>query len=188
MALFSLIAPNAVQAAETTDEVLAVSVSNFECVSKNLYRGAQPSHKALEQLAKGGVRTIIDLRQEGSSSDKESEYAQQLGMNYVHIPLGLKHAPSDKIAQAVSAVINPINQPVYVHCRQGADRTGTVCAVYRRLVHGWTYEKAYGEMRKHHFKPFLVGMKKIVKECDSKEFSNQMTIPVASLAPKSTQL
>ena len=37
--------------------------------------------------------------------------------------------------------------PVLVHCQHGADRTGTMCAVYRIAVDGWTKKEAIREMR-----------------------------------------
>ncbi|MCK5172282.1 MAG: dual specificity protein phosphatase family protein [Planctomycetes bacterium] len=41
--------------------------------------------------------------------------------------------------------------PVFVHCRHGADRTGTACAVYRIAVEGWSKAEAIEEMTKGGF-------------------------------------
>jgi hypothetical protein len=35
---------------------------------------------------------------------------------------------------------------VLVHCHHGADRTGTMCALYRIAIQGWTKEDAIQEM------------------------------------------
>jgi len=35
---------------------------------------------------------------------------------------------------------------VLVHCLHGADRTGTMCAVYRMVVEGWSKEDAIKEL------------------------------------------
>jgi protein tyrosine/serine phosphatase len=36
--------------------------------------------------------------------------------------------------------------PAFIHCQHGADRTGTMVAVYRVRVQGWTKEDAIKEM------------------------------------------
>ena len=36
---------------------------------------------------------------------------------------------------------------VLVHCQHGADRTGTMCAMYRILREGWTADDAIDEMK-----------------------------------------
>ena len=41
---------------------------------------------------------------------------------------------------------NKKRTPVLVHCLHGADRTGTMCAVYRIAVQGWTKDEAIREM------------------------------------------
>ena len=40
----------------------------------------------------------------------------------------------------------PKRAPVLVHCQHGADRTGTMIAVYRIAVQGWSKAKAIREM------------------------------------------
>jgi protein tyrosine phosphatase (PTP) superfamily phosphohydrolase (DUF442 family) len=37
--------------------------------------------------------------------------------------------------------------PVLVHCRHGADRTGTMCAMFRIACEGWAVEDAIDEMK-----------------------------------------
>tara|TARA_B100001094_G_C17501585_1_gene471289 strand:+ start:208 stop:474 length:267 start_codon:yes stop_codon:yes gene_type:complete len=41
----------------------------------------------------------------------------------------------------------PQKQPVLVHCQHGADRTGTMCAIYQVALQGWTKEEAIREMK-----------------------------------------
>ena len=51
----------------------------------------------------------------------------------------------------------PANQPVLIHCQRGAERTGTLLAVYRMEHDGWSAEEAYGEMRQYKFRPMWFG-------------------------------
>jgi hypothetical protein len=50
------------------------------------------------------------------------------------------------VVRFLRIVINPGRTPVLVHCQHGADRTGTMCAIYRVAVQGWTKEEAIREM------------------------------------------
>jgi uncharacterized protein (TIGR01244 family) len=158
-----------VHAAAVTESVLLASgVDNFAKVSSTVWRGAQPSDQSLEKLAQGGIKTVIDLRLDGEGTEHESKTASTLGLQYVHIPMGFAKPSSEKILAFLKVITTPANQPVYVHCRQGADRTGMLCAIYRRLVENWSFDQCWAEMRLHHFKPFLTSLKRTVEEfqCD----------------------
>src|SRR5437762_3225709 len=63
-------------------------VGNFHQVSAHVYRGAQPTDEGFKNLAKMGVKTIIDLRlpSEHSISAEES-VVKAAGMRYVNIPM-----------------------------------------------------------------------------------------------------
>lgn len=158
-------------AADTTDGDCNGEVKNFDKVSDGIWRGAAPSQDAMESLAKKGVKTIIDLRMNGSASEKEKLTARKLGLRYVHVPLGYMKPSLERLRSIMRVAVNPLNQPVFIHCRQGADRTGTLCALYRRVFQGWTFDKAYDEMLSHHFKPFLLTLKNTVRDFDPGDFS-----------------
>jgi protein tyrosine/serine phosphatase len=163
VALALSVAPYSVQAAnESSASLLQTRIANFEEVSPTIWRGSRPSDVALEDLAGSGVKTIVDLRLDGTGCEHEHVYARRLGLKYVHIPMSFKKPTSTQIVQFLNIVNDKNNQPVYVHCRQGADRTGTLIGIYRTVMQGWNFDKTYAEMRDHHFKPFLTGMKKTV--------------------------
>jgi tyrosine-protein phosphatase SIW14 len=156
-------APYPVQAANDSQVTLWQNrIDNFAQVSPNIWRGAAPSDISLEDLAKHGVKTIVDLRMDGDGCEHEHVYVHRLGVQYVHIPMKLQSPSSEQIVQFLNVVNNRNNLPVFIHCRQGADRTGVLVGIYRILVQGWSFDKVYEEMRDHHFKPFLVGMKRTV--------------------------
>ncbi|MBS1999273.1 MAG: dual specificity protein phosphatase family protein [Cyanobacteria bacterium SZAS LIN-2] len=159
----------------STLDTISSDIGNFQVVSSGLWRGAMPSHKAIEKLAKSGVKTIVDLRYQGASCEKEAEVARQLGVNYVNIPLGFEHPSLGNVAKFLAIVSKPANQPVFVHCRQGADRTGTLIGVFRIMHDHWSFTEAYNEMRSHHFKPFLSNLKSLVARCEREpKFSKEL--------------
>lgn len=147
-------------AGSTADEQPAIP--NYQKVSAALQRGGQPSDNGLAQLKREGIKTIIDLRLHGAAQHHEEESAQKLGLNYVSLPMGYRAPPVATLVRFLEVVSDPANQPVFVHCRQGADRTGTLVAIYRMLVDGWSFEDTYQEMRQFHFKPWLISLKRSV--------------------------
>jgi protein tyrosine/serine phosphatase len=117
----------------------------FTQVTPRLWRGPAPDEQELEGLASRGVKTVIDLRI--LPSKLEERTAKRLGMQYLNLPMGYFAPSPDSVATFLKIVSDDAKTPVFVHCRQGADRTGTLIAIYRRLVQNWTYEAAYEEMR-----------------------------------------
>jgi tyrosine-protein phosphatase SIW14 len=122
-------------------------LSNFHKVSDYLYRGAQPSSQGMKELERLGIKTIINLRE--WHSDRESLKGTALA--YYHIKMDAM-APSDKQAiQFLRIVGQRGNGPFFVHCQHGADRTGTLCALYRMAFQGWTKSEAIEEMTSGEF-------------------------------------
>lgn len=126
----------------------APGVHNFHQVDDHIYRGAQPTPGGFKSLAKVGVRTVIDLRGAKEQGRDERKYVEAAGMHYVSIPLAGLTAPTDQqIATAFAILNDPSAWPVFVHCKRGADRTGTVIACYRIAHDHWDNEKALREAR-----------------------------------------
>jgi protein tyrosine/serine phosphatase len=127
-----------------------IQIDNFGRVSANYYRGAQPEGHDYADLAAFGIKTVIDLTQDGDS--REPAIVQRLGMKFYRIPMTTHETPSSaKLAQFLKLVENPANQPVYVHCQGGRHRTGVMTAVYRMTDEGWTADQAFAEMKRYKF-------------------------------------
>jgi len=123
-------------------------VENFHQVDQNVFRGAQPTAEGLKNLAGLGVKTIVDLRHGKDRSDIEEKEAESLGLRYIHVPMEGLTAPTDRQISSLLAVLNAAGQgPVFVHCREGVDRTGTVIACYRITHDHWANDKALQEAR-----------------------------------------
>jgi tyrosine-protein phosphatase SIW14 len=141
MLLAAFVIPVTLAAAE-----MAAGVPNFHRVDDRLYRGAQPNAAGFQSLARLGIRTVIDLRDAGRRSQWEGNLVRAAGMRYVNIPLSGIEAPSPaKVREVLALFENASASPVFIHCRQGADRTGTLVACYRIEHDGWQNRKALQE-------------------------------------------
>ena len=136
--------------ASATGSGSRIDIENFGRVSTTYYRGAQPEERDFADLAALGVRTVIDLQEDGPA--EERGLVEQTGMKYVRIPMTTHTPPTDgQLAQFLQLVNDPSSQPVYVHCAGGRHRTGVMTAVYRMTSDGWTADQAFKEMKRYDF-------------------------------------
>ncbi len=134
-------------------------VPNLGVVSRVLVRGAQPEPGGLGLLKASGVRTVVNLRNVDETVEEESRLARALGLKFVHIPMSVFESPSrSQVRRFLVLVDDPANQPVFVHCRQGQDRTGLMVGAWRIEKEGWSAGKAYAEMLHYGFHPFFLNI------------------------------
>lgn len=117
-------------------------VPNLHQVSTNLYRSAQPAAQGMRNLKQKGIVTVVSLRSFHSDRDEIGE----TGLEYEHIYMKAWHPERKEVVRFLQIVTDPKRTPALVHCQHGADRTGTMCALYRVAVQGWTKEEAIREM------------------------------------------
>lgn len=117
-------------------------IRNFARVDQALYRGAQPTEAGIETLREKGVRTIIDLRDD--ANPRERRWVESRGLAYVHIPCDPARVEEEKLRMFLLAM-ETADKPVFVHCRQGRDRTGLGVAAYR-MMNGWERPRAMSEL------------------------------------------
>ncbi len=96
-----------------------------------------------------GVKIDIDLREAGEGTETEKRAAEKLGMKYVNIPIGAFSAPTKEQMEHVLSLLLGSSDTVFVHCRRGKDRTGTVVACYRIQHDGWDNRRALDEAKQH---------------------------------------
>jgi tyrosine-protein phosphatase SIW14 len=145
-------------------------LSNVGRVAPGIYRGALPEKGGYETLKKIGIKTVIDMRTTGS----EKADVEAAGMRSIAIPIQMSRSGLlPKVEQVVELMSDPANQPVYVHCRHGQDRTGIVVAAYRMKNQGWSLADAETDMQAFGFNDVWVNFKKFIrqygKEIDQKK-------------------
>jgi tyrosine-protein phosphatase SIW14 len=140
------------------------NLPNFQKVDDYVYRGAQPKINGFEDLAERGIKTVVDLRDIGEHSQADEQKAvTDLGMRYVSVPMQGMATPKGQQIAAVLALLNDVTSgPVFVHCKRGADRTGTVIALYRIVHDGWDSKRALSEAKSYGMSAFQGAMRHYV--------------------------
>lgn len=118
-------------------------------LSDHVSVGAQPSEEQLGQMAREGVKAVVNLRTEGEegqpfSPSEEGEKVRALGMQYLHIPVSSKEPRAEQVDQFRGEVPG-LPGPVFVHCAKGK-RAGAFAMMHQAVESGWsgdeTLEKA----------------------------------------------
>jgi protein tyrosine/serine phosphatase len=138
---------------QPSPDLSGITIENFHVVdSQRVYRGARPSADGIAELAGIGVKTVLTLETyalEPWDKGDEQQAALASGLQFLRIemnPLPYPEPTLDQIQQAVAILADPANQPVFVHCYHGSDRTGIVVGAYRILDDGWTADQAIAEV------------------------------------------
>lgn len=142
-----------------TQDAKIENIYRFGKVNNNLYRGGLPTEVDLQALKNFGVKTVISFRGLGDPTEKiqieeEKNLVKALGMNFLNVQVPFdKPVPESIIKEFFADVTNKKNQPLFVHCKGGRDRTGTLIAFYRMQYDKYSATQAIEEMKKFTFNP-----------------------------------
>lgn len=152
LACLSLPASQTADAADTTTDaprpqwwaqpVALEGVPNLHRISGRLYRSAQPTANGFLALETLGIHTVLNLRQYHDDDDEAA--GTQLVLKHRWVNTG--DFGDTEMLDALQTIA-AAREPVLVHCWHGADRTGTVIALYRMVCQGWNREQALDELQ-----------------------------------------
>jgi protein tyrosine phosphatase (PTP) superfamily phosphohydrolase (DUF442 family) len=176
-------APDAVIASKPVTRTLAsprndvAGAPNLAQVSPVLWRSAQPTAEGFRNLKALGIRTVVNLRNVSSNRDD----LLGLGLRYAHIHFATWHAEDEDVVKFLKILSDPANHPVLVHCQHGADRTGTMVAIYRVTTEGWTMEEALQELPRFGFHSIWKNLQDYLQKYDAAAMRKKVE---AAPAPK----
>ncbi|HEV8415724.1 MAG TPA: tyrosine-protein phosphatase [Bryobacteraceae bacterium] len=138
---------------------------NFKIVNDRILRGGQPSDDGFKKLAERGVKTVVDLRWvDEHDIPREKQIVEADGMRFISVPMKGLSAPSLTQMTKVLGILEDSNSwPVFIHCRRGADRTGTVLACYRISHDHWQNQKALEEAKTYGLSSFERAMRSFIQ-------------------------
>jgi tyrosine-protein phosphatase SIW14 len=151
-------------AAESPSIQVVGGITNFGRVNAGLFRGAQPDGRALQTLARLGIKSIIDLRLTNEVAAAEAVLAGAAGITYTNVPLPNMSRPTDRQVAQVLSFLESAPAPVFIHCMFGSDRTGTIIACYRIQHDRWSGAQALKEADQYGMAAWEVDMKQFVLE------------------------
>ena len=158
---------------------------NFGHVTDNLFRGAQPSSAGYAALHEMGVSIVVNFRDESGEIASEQSQVEGLGMKFVSIPWKGHDEPSGaQIAQFLDLVRANPQAKIFVHCKAGKDRTGTMVAAYRIAVEHKTVNDAVSEMYQYKYHAtFLPHLERYVRSLPGRLESEKVYAAYAPTAP-----
>lgn len=114
-------------------------------IDESVTVGAQPTEADIQELARNGFQSIINLRPAGEDDQpldptQEGEAAQQSRLRYAHIPVSLKTLTPEQVDRFRDE-IETLPAPVYIHCK-GGTRAAALLALHRAAESGKSEEEA----------------------------------------------
>jgi protein tyrosine/serine phosphatase len=159
----------------------APGIGNFDQVDEHVYRGAQPTEQGFAYLAKLGVKTILDLREDDARTTGERRMVIASGMQYVNVPMtGLTPPTAEEITKILALLEDPTNGPVFVHCKRGADRTGAVIGAYRIDHDHWDNTRALKEAMQHGMSFYQIPRQKYIRTFQPRTQAKVRVVPFES--------
>jgi protein tyrosine/serine phosphatase len=154
---------------------------NLNRVNAMLYRSAQPTQAGFEFLGKQSslshddrpIKTIVSLR---AFNDDAPLVPETSTLHLEQIRFKTWHPEDEDVIKFLRIATTPAMQPVLVHCQHGADRTGTMVAIYRIAYEGWTKTQATDEMIKggYGFHPMWQNLLHYIEELDVNAIKEQV--------------
>jgi protein tyrosine/serine phosphatase len=136
-------------------------LANVGRIAPGVYRGAQPEATGYAVLKRMGIRTVIDLR----TTENDRQQVEAAGMRSIRVPILMtNNGLRENVDRTVALLADPANQPVFVHCRHGQDRTGIVSAAYRMKIQGWSLTAAEAEMQAFGFNDVWINYKQFIRD------------------------
>ena len=133
-----------------TQNTIKTKIENFKKVDDTLYRGALPAPEDIFELKRQGFDAIISLR---SGFDKsglvEKDFVEKAGLEYANFPINSQKGPSQEVTNDFLAYMEKArnaNKKVFLHCKHGKDRTGTMTAIYELNFKIKTFHQAIIEL------------------------------------------
>jgi hypothetical protein len=147
-------------------------IENVWRMDSNLLSGGDPvGESGLQLLKSKGVKTIVSV----DGAAPLLEVSKQLGLRYVHIPIGYDGISVDS-QRLLSQAFAQLPKPIYVHCHHGKHRGPAAASIRARFGLGWTPEQASKFMKLAGTSADYPGLYESVKQFEAVNFKDVAAI------------
>lgn len=170
--------------AQPSPILAGAGLGNVYQVDEGVFRAEQPSDAVLHQLFTGALttpngvpfKTVVNLRETPIDAPLALPDSQT---QLVDLSLKTWDVDDQDILAFLRVATNPAQRPLIVHCRHGADRTGTMVAAYRMVVQGWSADAALAEMQQGGFgyHPIWVNLKRRIEQLPVAQMRMSLGLP-----------
>lgn len=141
---------------------LRLAFSNAHWISPEIVRANQPWPFQLKAWARGGIRTVINLRggHDGSFYALEKAACEKLGLELVPFVIASRDVPSRERILDARRLFETVRYPALMHCKSGADRAGLMAVLYAHFRQGQSIREALSHLsgRYLHMRAGLTGV------------------------------
>ncbi len=164
-------AATASRPAQWAQAVKKNGLPNFFQITPNFFRGAQPKAAGAQEIENLGIKTVVSLR----AFHDDVKQLPKGNFEQVSIRFKTWHAEDEDVIKFLKIVTDPARGPVMVHCLHGSDRTGTMVAVYRLAVEGWSKDDAITEMVNggYGYHPMWKNLKRYLRNLDVEKIKRE---------------
>ncbi|MBI2906198.1 MAG: hypothetical protein HYX92_00935 [Chloroflexi bacterium] len=127
--------------------VMDTPALNFGVVEEGiLSRSAQPTRENFRWFREQGIKGVVSFRRE--TGDDRAYVLSHGFRNFLWLTIEDETPPTHQQAEVfLSFVTDPRNWPVLIFCKVGLGRTGTMAALVRYAIDGWSMDEAIRESR-----------------------------------------
>jgi uncharacterized protein (TIGR01244 family) len=129
--------------------------------------GAQPTQADVQQLARDGFKTVINLRVENEEEGQlnpidEAQMVRGEGMEYLHIPVISSQIREGQVDEFHDA-LDSLPKPVFVHCAKGK-RAGILSLMDQARREKWSGKETLSRAKQMGWEITDASLEKFVKE------------------------
>lgn len=121
--------------------------NNFRILSPQaVYRSAQISGNDWNEIyAEHPFKSVLNLRGDNTKASwyqQELAFTNQQEIKHYNLSLSANHQPDMATMEKLVSIMREAPQPMLVHCKQGADRSGLAAALYIYAIEGKSADEA----------------------------------------------